>query len=367
MDDTNSFLELYPQYARLIRTDLIMYLAAFVILALLMIRFLRRKHKFPELTMFFRMCVLNMLMAFCGIAADGLLSFREVKNYEAFFCYFIFSIIQELFAILLLAQWLLFVEYTLHQSRDIIKRRYPVAAIPFIAAVVMETASIIIAMQKDASFDTSAVAVSLYVFSHVVMVFYIVGAYIILFMDYRRTKIPRYIRLTPTVACIVTGYLLNWFVTAYPTVTVGFALGLVFADFFTYRRLSYIDPKTGFYLKKFLPVLAGIAKRRKLEGGTVIRFKANRGSAKMAAILNAWQPQNCIVFTMGDGLFLVISGALKDSTSERFISLVSEDAKSEGIPLETGYETENAGPAENYLKKLISDHDKQPGDRGRFY
>ncbi len=357
MDDTDSFLELFPQFTQIITIDSIIYLGTLLILALLMVQFFKRKHKFHELTMFFRMCVLNALMALCGLAADGFLSFWEIDDDIVLISYFIYSVMQELFAILLLAQWLLFVEYTLHHSRDIIRRRYAVAAaVPFLVAVVTETLSIIIAFQIDLPFDNMAVATLLYVFSHIVMIIYIVAAYIIQFMDHRRKKLPRYIRLTPTVLCILTGYILNWFVTAYPTVTVGFAFGLVFADFYMYRRLSYIDPKTGFYLKKFLPVLARIAKKKKFEGGTVIRFKAKRAGEKMASILKAWKPQNCLIITMGDGLFLIISGPLKASTSERFISLVSEEAKSEGIPLETGYETENKGPAEIYIKKLIADY-----------
>ena len=356
MDGPNSFLELYPQYTRILEIDSVIYLVTLVILALLMVQFIKRKHRYPELNMFFRMCVINALMALCGLTSDGLLSYWEIASTEVLVSYLIYSIIYERFAILLLAQWLLFVEYILHRSPDRIKRRYTVAAVPFIVAFITETASIIIALQHDLPFDKSAVSRTLYFSSHVVMFIYIFAAYIVMFLDYRRTKIPRYIHLTPTMLCIVTGYLLNWFVTPFPTVTSGFALGLVFADYYMFRRLSYIDPATGFYLGKFLPLLAEITEKTKLEGGTVIRFSAGDVSEKMASILNAWKPQNCMIFTMGDGLFLIISGALKDSTCERFISLVSEDAKKEGIPLETGYETENEGTAEEFINKVIADY-----------
>ena len=36
---------------------------------------------------------------------------------------------------------------------------------------------------------------------------------------------------------------------------LGYAVGLLFADYFMFRRLSYIDPETGFYNEKYLAVM----------------------------------------------------------------------------------------------------------------
>ena len=57
-------------------------------------------------------------------------------------------------------------------------------------------------------------------------------------------------RLAPTVLATIAGYLL-YFLTRYHLVPLGYAVGLMFMDYFLFRRLSYIDPESGFYNEKY--------------------------------------------------------------------------------------------------------------------
>ena len=45
---------------------------------------------------------------------------------------------------------------------------------------------------------------------------------------------------------IALGYFLYFF-TGYRTVVLGYAIGLMFADYFMFRRLGFLDQKTGFF------------------------------------------------------------------------------------------------------------------------
>ena len=43
--------------------------------------------------------------------------------------------------------------------------------------------------------------------------------------------------------------------TSYLVDGLGYAVGLMFADYYMFRRLSYMDPDTGFFNERYLEVL----------------------------------------------------------------------------------------------------------------
>ena len=331
--------------------DLAICFVALTILILLMIQFFRRKHRTMELSLFFQMCLSVIFLTVDKIVFDiACLFYRSGVETPVvlFFCnYYVGMIVVEICSVLLLVQWLVFVEYTLHQSRDIIRRRYPAAMIPFVVSVIMMFVSLI-----DTTVIPNNVLAAIYKVSRIVLAFYIIAPYVILYREKQRNRIPAYIRLTPTTLCIVAGFLTHWFLVGYSTLPLFFAIGLMFADYYMFRRLSYIDPNTGLYNKKYLPVLVKTAKKEELKGATVIRFQVQRGSDIMAMLIKAWSPESSKAIDMGNGEFLVISGALKAHIAERFISLLSENAKEEGIPVKADYETEE-GFAENLFQKIF--------------
>ncbi len=62
--------------------------------------------------------------------------------------------------------------------------------------------------------------------------------------------------------------------------------------------------------------------------------------------------ESCKAIDMGDGVFLVISGLLKAHLVKHFISLLSDNAKEEKIPVKGDYVTEE-GFAENLFQKYL--------------
>ena len=359
MKGLHPLFEILPEYFQEVIYDLVMDLAAILILALLMIQFFRRKHRNFELTLFFQMCLCNMLMVLFAMASDIAPAFWTITednfDFYGLIGFTIPFVINQIFVVMLLAQWLIYVEYTLHQSRDLIRRRYKVAMIPFIASVIMTIINILFELWKSPSFDREPVYAVFTVVSHIILVFYIAAAYIILYLEKKRNRIPAYIKLTPTSLCMIAGYATGLLIplSAYPVLSLFFALGLLFADYYMYRRLSYIDPNTGFFNRKYLQVLINISKKNQLRGVTVIRFRAKRGSNVLPAILKSWEPDLCKTINMGDGLFLLVTEAVKDSVSERFIFFLTKQAENKGIPVEAGYETDREGPMDELLGKYV--------------
>ena len=86
---------------------------------------------------------------------------------------------------------------------------------------------------------------------------------------------------------------------------------------------------------------------------TVSRFKVQRGSDVLSSILKIWAPDQCKTVAMGDGEFLMISGPVKDSLSERFIELLTEQVKNRGIPMEAAYETDYDSAMDAIISRYV--------------
>ena len=358
--ETMTYLEAVPEYRNTLVVNLIFDFAAILILALLIIQFIRRKHHSLDLTLFFQMCLCNVFMVFVSMAFQLAPAFLTVDYYTGEYLIiamdFIAPLINQIFSVVLLAQWFVYVEYTLHQSRDLIRRRYPAASILFIVYIVIMLIGIIVIIFVDVPVIVVVVYNALIFLYRCVLLFYIVASYVVRHKERKRNRIPVYVRLTPTTLCMIAGFAIELILPVsvwvkYEVLPFFFALGLLFADYYMYRRLSNIDPKTSFYNKKYLSSLIAYAKKYQLKGATVIRFKVQRGNDSMVSILKSWLPEQCKPITMGDGLYLLVSDAVNDNVSKRFIYFVTNNAKEQGIPVEASFETDNDAFMADILKK----------------
>lgn len=354
MDRGLTYVDYYSEYASVARIDIVFDLITILIIAMLMVQIIRRKHNTREVFMFRRILICNLIMAVCGIAEDAQLLYRTLDR-NALAGVYISAAFVEIFTLVLVAQWLLFVEFTLHQSMDIIKRRYPVVMIPFFVAIALQLICILLILPFGGTPEHSDIANLFNTISYIIMFFYMIVSYIVLCRERGLNKIPQYIRVTPTIICMLAGIIIDWFLTEYRTQEIGFAIGLLFADYYMFRRLSFIDPETGFFNRKYLPVLEKAAGKKKIEGGTVFRFHAPVDSGKMAAIIRAWEPYSSRVVTMGDGTFLVFAEALREDLAENFISHVRENAQEEGLQVEAGYETWKEWPVPAKIRRIVSE------------
>ncbi len=306
---------------------------------ILIVQVMHRKNRTPEISIFLRMCISNVILC-CAhlyisfyVVYDNEIS-RVIWDVLAYIC----SMTVEIVNLVIVVLWLLFVEYTLHKSMEIIRRRYPVVMIPFYVGVLFTVMNAFGPMLMRIDVGFGYVLDILRRLAYLIWGFYILASYVVLFREKKRKAVSEYIVVTPTVICAVIG-LICYSTTGYRVDSLGYALGLMFADYFMFRRLGYIDKKTGFYNENYLAVLRREAKKNKIEEATVIRFKAPGDRDRLAEILKFWEPENSSIVAKDNGEFLLISEVQKKHIAERFIFLVCEHAKTRGVRVESSYET----------------------------
>lgn len=327
-----------PELHQIFVTNIILDLLIVPILAMLLVQVVHRKHKTPEITLFFRMCILNLVECFAYLA--GLLALlyeHKLNETLVLILAVVCNALIGLTPLLLVVHWLLFVEYTLHQSMDIIRRRYPVVMIPFWIGVLIVIFGIIVPIPEWMPMSVQIFNFYLSRVGLFIWAFYIVASYGVLFAERKRRSIPQYIRITPTVICIAVGLLISvW--TSYEVDALGYAIGLMFADYYMFRRLDNIDPGTGFFNEKYLKVLGQEAKKKNINEAMLIRFKTKGDEDKLAGILKYWEPEYCKIIKKDDGEFLIFSELQNKLVAERFVSLVRENCKKEGLETDASYE-----------------------------
>ncbi len=320
------------------KRQIILSLLTMLLLILPSAQLLHRKNKTPEMKILLRMYVLDIVLCSASIlSCVYLLHIKMLSISLINILDFISNFFIDVIPLTLVVHWLVFVEYTLHQSIDIIRRRYSHIIIPFYVGVAFTILSGILAIPEPETNFTASISALLYRLGLLIWCFYILASYVVLFTEYTRKRIPEYIRITPTVVSIVLGLILT-ITTPYLVDATGYAIGLMFADYYMFRRLGYIDQKTGFYNERYLPVLKKEAERRGFRDATVIRFKTEGNRDKLAGILRFWEPENCKIIVKDDGEFLVISKLQKTNLVERFIDLVRGNCESEGVEVETSFE-----------------------------
>ena len=331
--------------------DIVSNLAGLCISLVLTVKLLLNKKKQKEQTMFLRMCV-TCLMITLLIALGNLSSFLPVS---AVLLNYICQPAAQILTFLLVAQWLVFVDYTLHQSMDLIRRRYPIMKLPVFAAILMELIYSVIALPTIVNDALRIVMGVLSVLEGVILAVFAVAAYIVLFREMRRTPVPQYIKLTPTTVCfavvivIVAGQLQQAGLLSFFC-----ALGIAFAYYFMYRRFCFMDPATGFYTKEYLPEFFKTLRKKELMGGTVIRFQVSpEHSEKTAELLKCWEPEGKKIVTLRAGEFLILSDPMKNVVANRLISFIDAQLKEQGISAKTDYTTKTDESAEVFFRSAL--------------
>ena len=324
---------LIPYYIQ----QVVINLLAILIPVLLLVQAFHRKHKTPEIRIFVIMCFSDILLClFTAFESFVLLFAFEVPPFLHVLG-FVSHSLRTILSFVMVLFWLLFTEYTLHQSVDIIKRRYPVALIPFFAGVAITVLSLLGVLIETFPFEFLYVVEFLNQFVPFIWAGYILASYIVLYREKKRKKIPEYIRLTPTVIAIISGYVLDALIQ-YRLMPLGYAVGLLFMDYFMFRRLSFMDQESGFYNEKYLAVLSKEAEKKKIHDATAIRFKTSGDQKKLIEVLRCWKPEFSKVIHRDDGEILILSEILKKTLAERFIFLVQEQCTKEGLETEASFE-----------------------------
>ena len=344
--------------------NLALNIAALVAIAVMALWAAWNKHKVREMKLFMRLCNITAVIALCDAVYYVELNKMKATGWTAAtFPMLVGWTIIDVCSLLLVGQWLIFVEYSLHQSNDLIKRNYKYIMIPFwISVFLVACANIFyneffLEMIPDDVRQTYAgvidtVFFSIFIFAKAVAAFYYIFAYYLVLKEKKRVKIPNYIVISPTVVCFVIGMYYNRGYL-YRIQAVFFTLGLFLIWFFMFRRFDYMDPVTGFFNKKYLKILYRYFHKNAGAGCTVIRFFTKGDVKRLAEILKEWVPEDSKTVIMPDGKILVVLGSLKKGTVKRCMMLIKEQADEAELEIDMDSASRTDETIEDFLGRMI--------------
>ncbi|MBQ1547488.1 MAG: hypothetical protein IIZ61_03765 [Lachnospiraceae bacterium] len=341
--------------------NIVINIIALILIGSMAIWAATNKHRVREMRMFMRMCVLTAGISICDIVYYS--EMKKLQTGDANAAIFWGWVLIDVFMFLMVGQWLLFVEYSLHQSNDVIKRDYKYIMIPFWVAVVFIAGSYL--LYNDFVFDRippehieaygligGYITRALSWIAKGIIVFYYIFAYYLVAKEKKRIKIPNYVVITPTVICFILGMFYNRdYLTRVQSIF--FTVGLFLIWFFMFRRFAFMDPETGFFTEKYLKVLYDNYEKAGENGCSIISFTPKGDPLKMADVLKEWIPEDSKTVRLSNGKFLVVSEALNRSVAKRYMSLITEQAREDGIDVETDFATRADEPVQKFFEKMM--------------
>ncbi len=172
-----------PGMEQLYTRQIIINLLTVIIPVMLMVQVIHRKHKTPEIKIFFRMCIFNLVQCLTyAVACFVVLKHTEFNDDLVFVVAVICNVLMGIIPLVLAGHWLLFVEYTLHQSLDIIRRRYPVVMIPFYIGVLITIIGIIVPIPESTSKQVMRGIALLNKLNFLIWCFYVLASYVLFYI-----------------------------------------------------------------------------------------------------------------------------------------------------------------------------------------
>ncbi len=338
--------------------NMIMNVAAFIIILILALSVAKNRNKITENKLLFSLCVFILILA-CINIVSGIIDVnifvlnkrREISYIIMFLCKWL----SRLLILVIVVQWLLFVEFSLHQSRDVIRRRYPALLIPFVIVIIlsivnfgMDTYSRFYKVTSMLWFDIGTIIDLL---GTGVLLFYFVLVFRIVSREKKRKPMPRLVAIKPMAGLALIGYIIM-FLFGYSCMTICFAFGMIFQSKSLKRLLRKEDSETGFYNLGYLDTIKDYYIGHNIEGGTVIRFKTDDDGKKLSEILHNMEPDDSKMITMGHGTFLVISETQPESIIKWYTSLVLNEAENADIEVKSDYHNRTNESVEEFFTQF---------------
>ncbi len=342
------------QWSSLFAINVVLDGIALVIIAVLLVRIIPMKQNLTEIRMFYGMCVMNILLAVID-AVKFLQFILFANNNTVSEAYVMICIpVGEILSMMIVVQWLLFVNFSLHQSRDLIRRRYPVILIPFFAAVILQLGSIVLVIAGFISkrSETLFEGDILYFLSALILLFYIAVAIVIVHREKKRKRLPRFVAIVPMAICVLFGYLLDLF-TNFSLLPLFLAAGLISVEYSIMKQSSYEDYKTGYFNRKYVRKIMDYIEHNEIKGGTVIRFSTESDASSFAKILHRMEPDNNKTIFMGDGLFLVVSETQSEAVINRYTSVIIRESERRGLNIKEEHFTRTDEEPEEFFAGII--------------
>ncbi len=248
-------------------------------------------------------------------------------------------------------QWLIYVDYTLYQNRDHIKRRYPKLillsmGINLIILVIYVACRLFYPDSADVfsnAFETA---------SGLIELICILQACIMTYSRQREKEIPMFLRLDPFIICLFAGHLASVF-SPYPGYALGAASGMVLMYFARMNQICYLDPETGFYNRAYLEYVTGHVRSKGLRGGVGILFRIDGDPLVVSELLSEEKPDNSDIIRMGGNEYLLAALTQPESAVRLLIANVEDAGEEKGLSVQSRYVIRKEGESREEAEKRL--------------
>ncbi|MCR5251282.1 MAG: hypothetical protein K6E50_11810 [Lachnospiraceae bacterium] len=307
-----------------------------------------RRHKRIEGKIFFALCVLTMIFAFLNAGSHAM----HYQDYDKWILVAkICRMLSDIVPIFILFQWLVFVDYTLYQSRDNLLRRYKFAFVLILLCILLLFVNLFTGIAYEFERDLFAHAhLPFYIMLAIEYFFLLLSVFVII--QYRVShKGQGFFAGFPFVIPVILGVACNDIHPNLGTFAIGTSVGLLLMFLFMYRGIRLVDEESGFFKAELLEFLKKYPADRS-DGGTGILFSAESGD--LIPILQDWKPKDSIILELSEGKYLLLSGGQAESAIRLLIECVEEEAAEAGIKLTARYERQKKGESsETFLGKFV--------------
>ena len=298
---------------------------------------------------FFSLCILTVLFAISNGGSHAM-HYQDYDTYilSAKLC----RMVSDITPLFILFQWIVFVDYTLYQSKDNLLRRYKFAFALVVLCVLLMIVNLFIPVAYEFDKDLFCNALPpFYIMMGIEYLFLLISFFIIL--QYRKRHKQGFFMIFPFMIPVILGVTLNDIISReIGTFGIGIAVGLVMMYLFMYRGIALVDEDSGFYKAGLLELLRKYPADQ-THGGTGIVFSCDSGD--LTGILQSNRPSASLVVQLSEKEYLLLAGNQPESAIRMLISCVEEEAQEAGIPIHSRFERMKKGQTpEDFLKQFYN-------------
>ena len=237
-------------------------------------------------------------------------------------------IVNEVLYLLIILQWLICIDYSLHRSLDHIRRRYLRALIPIVVITVLEFLQLLAVFYSGfwyfLNYDVLQACKLIVEFGYVATAVYIEKRH------EKQSREPHFMRLSPFIIPFVIGVLVRFYDAPL------LAFGVIFTYQAMKRRDRFIDSDTGLYNEAYLDHLAAYWDKKGYKDSSAIIVSAPESGSDAAQLIMDCSVRDCYNIALPNEQYVLFTESLRDSAAQMAIELLQEEAAQSPIPFAIG-------------------------------
>ncbi len=301
------------------------FAAVFGIILLILLNKPLRKRTRTEDKMLFAECIMVMAQNVLDIS---LVPMVIIDTDWSIAMFNISLIINEVLYILIILQWLICINYSLHHSIDHIKRRYFRAAIPVVVIAVLNILQYVLVVyevgERFLNYDVLQAGKFIVEFCYVATAVYIEKRH------EKQSREPKFMRLSAFIIPFVIVVLIRF----YDAPLLALAVILTYQSM--KRHDSFLDDTTGLYNEKYLDHLAAYWDKKGYKGSSAIIVSAPGNGEAAAQLVRDYKISDCYNIALANERFVFFTESLRDSAAKMAIQLLKEGAAMSPAPFSIG-------------------------------